>query len=88
MDSSVDPCDNFYKFACGNFIKNTYIPGDKSQVDMYKNLDEKLQNQLRSSIEDGIKNTDPRSFQLLQSYFKICMNNGAMFNLNRDISFI
>ena len=26
LDTSIDPCDNFYKFACNRFLKEAIIP--------------------------------------------------------------
>ena len=32
MDAEIDPCENFYSFACGGFIDNTNIPQEKHGV--------------------------------------------------------
>ena len=40
MDLNVDPCENFYDFACGKFLKNEKIK--KENVNSSKVLDQIL----------------------------------------------
>jgi len=35
IDPKADPCNDFYKFACGNFAANHPIPADQSGVDQF-----------------------------------------------------
>ncbi|XP_019873601.1 neprilysin-2 isoform X1 [Aethina tumida] len=74
MDQNVDPCDDFYQFTCGNFLKKTNIPDDKSSVTSFSIISDLLQEQLRSMIEEPISETEPKPFQLTKKLYRACMN--------------
>lgn len=82
MDQNVEPCDDFYRFACGSFLKNTIIPDDKTSVNTFSVISDKLQKQLRSSIEEESQPNDPRPFRLMKTLYKTCMNKSRFINNN------
>ena len=47
MDESVNPCDDFYQFACGNFIRKTAIPDDRTRVSSFSVLSDELLSQVK-----------------------------------------
>ena len=68
MNPTVDPCDNFFEYACGNWNKKNVIPEDKSSYNTFEKLHDELQITLKGRS---------RSFQRSRSEKK-CLPRGQV----------
>ncbi|XP_060814401.1 neprilysin-11-like isoform X3 [Bombus pascuorum] len=74
MNRSVDPCRDFYKFACGGWISKNPIPQSQTSWDQLSLLKERLLKDLRILLEESDDGNDLRSVKLARTLYRTCMN--------------
>ncbi len=80
IDTGVNPCDDFYKFACGRFAANHPIPSDQAASDQFYalyNVNEQTLHGILTKAEAGgaSRSTDE---QKIGDFFHACMDRPAM----------
>lgn len=80
MKPEVEPCDNFYEFACGTYLEEENIPDDKVSISTFSVISDKLQEQLKDIITAERPETEPKHFRLPNLLYKACMNKSEPLN--------
>jgi putative endopeptidase len=76
IDKSIDPCVDFYQYACGNWIKNSEIPPDQSQWVSFVELHERNLEVARGILEKAAAGGPERSAidQKIGDFYGSCMD--------------
>lgn len=77
LDENVNPCDNFYEFACGKFSKNSIIPDDKKELSNFVLLQERVYDQLFTILNENPEPNESHAITLAKHFFRSCMDQDA-----------
>ncbi|KIH68187.1 hypothetical protein ANCDUO_01482 [Ancylostoma duodenale] len=77
INFSVDPCEDFFEFTCGNWIANHPIPSHKTSYSQFANLSDKVQEKMREIFESK-EMFGSKSMNALKAMYRRCMDKDEL----------
>lgn len=78
MDPSVDPCDDFYQYACGGWLAGNPIPEEASRWSQFNVLRTELSNALSVILKEPTNASDPLPLNQAKWFYLSCMDEEAL----------
>ena len=80
LDKSVDPCTDFYHYACGTWLKNNPVPADQAMWGRFNELADRNRDILHEILEQAAKPAGGRdaTTQKIGDYYAACMDEKSI----------
>ncbi|XP_065645197.1 endothelin-converting enzyme 2 isoform X2 [Hydra vulgaris] len=80
LDKTVDPCENFYQYACGGWIEKHHIPKNKEEYSAIVELSEEVDKALKQ-ILPNITSGDSETIKKVKNFYKSCIDTAKINSL-------
>ena len=78
MNTTVDPCEDFFQFTCGGYIKKTRLHEDQSGVNTFSTLSSKLEGAVSDLLMEPVSSNDITAVANAKYLYRSCLNEGNL----------
>ncbi|XP_022090191.1 membrane metallo-endopeptidase-like 1 isoform X2 [Acanthaster planci] len=84
MDQSKNPCDNFFEYACGGWIKSHVIPEDETSYSVLIKIRDSVIDKLKALFEGSPTTGEPDPYHVVRNYYKSCEDMDTINELGAE----
>ena len=77
LNSTVNPCEDFYEFACGGWMAKHDLPPTEVKINVFQKLSKQVLDEVRSTLDSMVELDDrtiPNSVRFAKYLFGSCQN--------------
>src|SRR5580704_6913807 len=79
MDASADPCQDYFAYACGGFVKSAVIPPDRASWSVSAEMQKVNEDFLHDVLEKAAKSPgDDPAMKKIGDYYAACTDEDAI----------
>ncbi|XP_011861287.1 PREDICTED: neprilysin-like [Vollenhovia emeryi] len=78
MDKTVDPCEDFYEYACGKWPEHNPPPEGMDSWSMFESAQMNVMKQVKEIFDEGPKDSDLLAVKLAKKWYAVCMDTDKM----------
>lgn len=76
LNTNIKPCDDFYTYACGSFMEEQHTPDEKTTVDTFALMSDKLTEYLLTLLLQDPEGDKKKLHKLSRKLFNSCLDSG------------
>lgn len=84
LDTAAQPCEDFYQFACGGWLRRNPIPESQTSWDQFRSLREQLLRDLKDILEEKSTPDEPGPVQQAKALYRTCLDTGELERLGLE----
>ncbi|XP_022090312.1 membrane metallo-endopeptidase-like 1 isoform X2 [Acanthaster planci] len=81
MDPNMNPCDNFFEYACGGWNERYTVPDDLTSFSVFDLVEDNLESKLKVLFEQSPSDGEPESYHIVRNDYKSCQDMDAINEL-------
>ncbi|XP_071946178.1 neprilysin-1-like [Antedon mediterranea] len=82
MNTDVNPCENFYEYACGGWKEKSVIPDEEAGLFIFTQLSDRLNVMCKGIIEEDILETDIEAVVKAKQFYRSCMDEALIDSIS------
>lgn len=83
INVSVNPCDNFFEYSCGSWIKNHTIPKGRAQFSAITQLSMNNEKLLMDALESD-EPTDSATLMKVKNFYRSCLDTKTIDHRGKE----